>query len=109
MKVTRLRRIAEVAPLSPLSLVIRFDDGTLVVADLSALPDRGGVFERLRDPRYFRRARVTNGGRAVAWPGGLDFCADALYLDQAPRRKAKSSTNAFGARIFIPSANVVAV
>ena len=105
---TPLPRIARVAPLAPLSLVVQFDDGTIVVADLSAVAARGAVFARLGDERYFKRARVTNGGRAVAWPHGLDFCADALYLDQVPRHKAQTAINSFGARIFAPSAEVIA-
>jgi hypothetical protein len=104
----KIHRIVRVVPLPPLNLIVQFDDGRVVMADLSGVAERGGIFERLRDDSYFKRAKTTNGGRAVAWPNGLDFCADALYVTQVRSRRAKPTTNVFGAHIFTPTTVVTA-
>lgn len=36
-----------------------------------------GVFEKLRDPRFFAQVHVDQG--AVAWPGDVDLAPDAMY------------------------------
>jgi hypothetical protein len=103
-----LKRIVRVVAFSPARIVIEFDDGRVVMADLSEVINRGGVFEKFRDERFFKRVRVGNGGRSIVWPHGIDFCADAFYLGQATIRDSEIVTNPFGARIFTPSAEVVA-
>ena len=108
MSKLKMHRIVQAVPLRPLSLLVEFDDGRFVLADLTNVADRGGVFERLRDPRYFKKAKIVNGGRAIAWPDRLDFCADALYVHQARSRRKKPTINAFGAQIFVPATEVVA-
>ena len=106
MKNRKLPRISNVAVLPPSRLVLEFDDGSVVLVDMEPVASKGGVFERLKDERYFRRVRISNGGRSLAWPERLDFCADAFYVKLPARRK--HVTNAFGAQVFGPSAEVVA-
>jgi len=108
MKKPPMQRIIRVAVLPPLKLVLEFEDGRVVVADLTQLAAKGGVFARLRDEKYFKKVKLANGGRSVAWPNRLDFCADALYVSQAKIRRHKPTINAFGAQIFVPAAEVVA-
>ena len=36
-----------------------------------------GVFEKLRDPDFFKELRVTDG--FVSWPGDIDIAPDAMY------------------------------
>jgi len=81
------RRIIKLVHLGELRVVLLFDDMTVVVANFAPTAAKGGIFARLLDPSYFRKARIAQGGRSLAWPQGLDFCADALY---GPRRRTKS-------------------
>lgn len=96
------------ATLNSHQLVVKFDDGRVVIVDFTRLTALGGVFERLSDPKFFRRARIADEGRAVAWPGRLDFCADAFYLEQTKRRRVRPQTTEFDALVFDLSTEVVA-
>ena len=68
--------VVAVQPEPPLSLMVRFADGTRgkVRFEPSHLT---GVFAALRDPALFARAYVDHG--AVAWPGDIDLAPDAMY------------------------------
>jgi hypothetical protein len=71
-------RVATVSTLPGLILQLEFQDGkraTFNVAPYVDLP----VFQCLKDPVYFNRAKVDHG--TVEWPGGIDFDPDPLYLD----------------------------
>lgn len=58
---------------------LRFDDGVEGEADFS--PHAGhGVFAAWNDYAVFQRAALADQGRALEWPGEIDFCADALWL-----------------------------
>lgn len=68
--------VAEVNTELPLSLRVRFVDGTVgkVRIEPSFLT---GVFQVLQDERLFQQAYVESG--AVAWPGNLDLAPDMMY------------------------------
>ena len=38
-----------------------------------------GVFEAWLNPGFFEQISITDDG-ALAWPGDLDLCPDALYM-----------------------------
>jgi hypothetical protein len=57
---------------------LRYDDGAEGELDLSHLAGRG-VFQSWADRALFEGVHVDPSG-AIAWPGGLDLCPDALYL-----------------------------
>ena len=71
-------KITEVRPLENYKLFLRFDDDVSGVVDLSDVAGRG-VFEAWNRDGIFEKVRVTKPG-ALAWPGELDLCPDALYL-----------------------------
>jgi hypothetical protein len=71
-------RVSSVAAMPNLTLQLEFVDGRRASFDVSPFV-HFPVFERLKDPAYFCRAKVDNG--TVAWPGGIDFDPDTLYLD----------------------------
>lgn len=72
MKVTRVK------PVGGYRLELDFDDGVCGVVDLSDYAGVG-VFEAWLNPGLFEQVTITNDG-ALAWPGGLDLCPDAIYL-----------------------------
>lgn len=56
-----------------------FDDGTDGEVDLSYLVEYGGVFEPLRDPKYFRRLRADPEAGTIVWPNEADIAPETLY------------------------------
>ena len=71
-------KITEAIPRPGHKLFLRFDDDVAGEVDLSGLAGRG-VFAKWQEAGVFERVCVTEMG-AVEWPGELDLCPDALYL-----------------------------
>ena len=66
-------------PLDDYRLRVAFtNDGVTREVDCSFLLRRT-LGEPLRDPEYFRRARVDEAARTVVWPNGLDPAPELLY------------------------------
>ena len=61
-------RLLEVKPTEGYAVHVRFEDGTEADVDLSYLLDCGGVFEPLRNPKFFRTLRVYTDGQTIYWP-----------------------------------------
>jgi hypothetical protein len=63
-------------------LRLTFDDGFAGDVDFGEAVARGGAMALLRNPTVFGRVKITDGGRALGWPGedgnDLELCADAL-------------------------------
>jgi len=55
---------------------VTFQDGFTGEVDLGPLPDRGPIFEPLRDESIFKQVTVARG--APLWPGDLDFSPGTL-------------------------------
>ena len=71
-------RFLSVSTVPDLCQELEFLDGRRASFDVSPFV-HFPVFEPLKDPAYFCRVRVDHG--TVAWPGGIDFDPDTLYLD----------------------------
>jgi len=71
-------KITEVKPVAGYCLAVEFADGVRGVVDLSDYAGVG-VFAAWLTPGFFERVAITNEG-ALAWPGDLDLCPDAIYL-----------------------------
>jgi hypothetical protein len=71
-------KITEAKAIGAYRLQVGFDN---VVCGIVDLPDCAGVgvFESCLKPGLFAQVAVTNNG-ALAWPGDLDLCPDAIYL-----------------------------
>lgn len=74
-------RVVAVEALDDSRLRVTFVDGTRgevrMQSFLASAAVDGTVFEPLRDPQEFARARVEMG--AVQWPNGADLAPDAMY------------------------------
>ena len=80
--------VRSVTVIGPYSLEVTFTDGMRREINLEA-ELRGAVFEPLRDPEYFAKARVDHVLGTVVWPNGADFAPEFLYHGhQKKRRKA---------------------
>ena len=76
----RLRTIKGLHPERQHRLRIEYDDGQSIVIDFGPAIQRGGVFAPLADEQFFAKARPGPRGRSVCWPGDIELCADALWL-----------------------------
>lgn len=74
----KVMRVTRVKPVGGCRLELEFDDGVSGVVDLSDLAGVG-VFAAWLNPGFFEQVTITNDG-ALAWPGDLDLCPDAIYL-----------------------------
>jgi hypothetical protein len=70
-------KVVAIRVLSDYAIEAVFDDG---VSGVVSLKERlyGPMFEPLRDPAFFGRARIDAFG-AICWPNGADLAPDALY------------------------------
>ena len=71
-------RVTDVEPLQDHRLRVSFNDGVVGEIDCSFLL-HGSLGEPLRDPDYFRQARVDPAARTVVWPNGLDPAPELLH------------------------------
>ncbi len=76
-------QVTQVEPLEDHSLRVTFNDGVVRDVDCSFLL-YGTLGEPLRDPDYFRQARVDEEARTVVWPNGLDPAPELLHGDYEP-------------------------
>ena len=74
-----MRKIGSFRVLDSYRVWLRFDDGVEGEAEFSAHVGKG-VFVPWTDYAFFRQASIGEHGRTLTWPGELDFCADALWL-----------------------------
>ncbi|MBM3934105.1 MAG: DUF2442 domain-containing protein [SAR202 cluster bacterium] len=70
--------VTKVRVLRPYILRVTFSDGTVRDVDVES-ELYGEVFEPLKDPRVFAKARVDKTLRTVIWPNGADFSPEFLY------------------------------
>lgn len=54
--------------------------GETIIVDIKPYIERGGIFAALAEPSLFDQVAIGAYGRYIAWPGDIDFCADALWL-----------------------------
>lgn len=84
-----LYRIKTVESSDNFSPRLTYDDDCFVLADFAKLIRKGDAFAALGSRSFFRRVKLRKGGREVAWPGEIDFCADALRLNGRKMRLKK--------------------
>lgn len=87
MAETPLRRIKSVQPRPGYRLAVAWERGPGVVADLSEMVSKGGVFKDLANYETFSAVRVGENNRIVEWPfpkdelgyPSIEIDADALF------------------------------
>ena len=60
---------------------IEFDDGKKGVVGFSQYLARGGVFERFRNPAFFRNFQVNDEMGTLTWANEIDVAPETLYAD----------------------------
>jgi len=80
--------LIEATPRDGYAVHVRFEDSTNADIDLSYLLDYGGVFERLRDPEYFRQLRADPDAGTIVWPNEADIAPETLYAHAQRRANA---------------------
>lgn len=86
-------RVTDIEPLEGHRLRVAFNDGLVREVDCSFLL-HGTLGKPLRDPNYFRQARVDEEARTVVWPNGLDPAPELLHGGHDRRTPAPSTTQA---------------
>ena len=71
-------KITEAKPVDGYRVFLRFNDGVSGIVDLKDLAGRG-VFRAWLEEGVFEQLSISATG-ALEWPGDLDLCPDALYL-----------------------------
>src|SRR5437773_888614 len=74
-------RIASATVVGPHRLRLMYADGASFELDFQDEIEAGGVMTALADPAIFAAVKVVRRGRAIEFPGEIDFCADSLRLD----------------------------
>jgi hypothetical protein len=82
-----MKKIIALRVLDDYQVWLSFGDGVEGTVDFSQRVGKG-VFAPWVDYTFFRQAAVGEGGRTLTWPGELDFCADALWLQVTGRPPA---------------------
>ncbi len=76
--VEQLLDITGVEVIGQYRLRLTFEDVSVGDVDFAGR-DWRGVFEPLRDPRYFARVTVDPEAGTITWPDGLDMAPEPLY------------------------------
>lgn len=71
--------IIEVHALKEQNLELKFDDGTTARIDLTSILPDAPLTRPLRDPHFFGRVRIYEGGDGIYWPNEFDLGADMLH------------------------------
>ena len=69
--------VRAVAPGDDYTLLVDFVDGKRKRFDMKPIIERGGVFAKLKDKKFFQKARV--GRDTVIWDDVLDIAPESLY------------------------------
>jgi hypothetical protein len=60
-------------------LEVQFEDGRSGSLDFSQFISTGTVFEKLKDPSFFKQFFIDPSTGALAWPGRIDIAPETLY------------------------------
>ena len=70
-------KVTKVETTNDFKLKVHFNNLEIRLFDTVPYLDKG-IFQELKDPHYFKKAKVSFG--SVEWPNEQDFSKDTLYL-----------------------------
>ena len=76
-----MRKIIAFEVLPEFRLKLTYANGKAIEINFESKIQKGTVTEPLLDRGFFKQAKLASGGRAIEWPGGVDFCADSLWFE----------------------------
>ncbi|HIW77000.1 MULTISPECIES: DUF2442 domain-containing protein [Gordonibacter] len=76
--------LTRVEPKGGTTLLLEFETGEQRLFDAAPLIAYGDAYRPLEDERYFKHARIIDGGMALAWPAGQEVCPEALFELSVP-------------------------
>lgn len=71
--------IVEVKVLEDYKLFLRFEDNVKGEIDISKVVPFKGVFEKLRDKKFFSRVTINKEVGTICWENGADLAPCTLY------------------------------
>lgn len=71
--------VIEVKILNNYTLFLRFENGECGEVDISKLISFTGVFEKLKDKKYFSTVYVNEESGTICWENGADISPKYLY------------------------------
>jgi hypothetical protein len=77
-RTTGLEVVVAASVVGPYTLEVEFDDGMKRRVDLTGVL-HGRIFEPLKDPEYFAKAKLDEEAGTVVWPNGADIAPEFLY------------------------------
>ncbi len=60
---------------------VTFDDGKQGVVDFSKYLDKGGVFARFKDIRFFKNFKINEELGVLTWQDEIDIAPETLYAE----------------------------
>lgn len=60
---------------------VTFEDGKKGIVDFTKYLERGGVFERLKDKKFFSRFEVNPELGTLSWQDEVDVAPETLYAE----------------------------
>ena len=60
---------------------VTFDDGKRGVVDFSKYLDKGGVFDRFKDIRFFKNFKINEELGVLTWQDEIDVAPETLYAE----------------------------
>lgn len=77
---SRLPKLLSVKTPRPGVLDVVWSDGAHRRIDVTDRLKGHPLVQELKDPDLFRKVEIDEFGAGVAWPNGVDFCADAMRI-----------------------------
>ena len=71
--------LVELKYIEAYKLEFTFQDGSKGVVDFNDYIKLGGLFSRLSDPEYFKKAYIDTEWGVLCWPDNLDIAPETLY------------------------------
>lgn len=90
--------LVEVVPVGRYRLRLLYDNGVRGVVDVSSYAGKG-VFTAWKRPGVFEKVKLAREGYPC-WPGGIDLCPHALYLQLTGKQPEELFTTLKGTRSY---------